>query len=68
MEAMSTMSSFLKENNVRVIIQWEPCTGVSSKLCYHFGHQVLEKFLIEDDYRCMYKTQKFHDTRSLTCI
>ena len=27
MEAMSTMSSFLKENNVRVIIQWERAQG-----------------------------------------
>ena len=27
MEAMSTMSSFLKENNVRVIIQWEHAQG-----------------------------------------
>ena len=60
MEAMSTMSSFLKENNVRVIIQWEPCTGVSSKLYCHFGHQALEKFQIEHDYRCispLYKTE-----------
>ena len=51
MEAMSTMSSFLKENNVRVIIQWEPCTGVSSKLYCHLSHQALETFLIEADYR-----------------
>ena len=66
MEAMSTMSSFLKENNVRVIIQWEPCTGVSSKLYCHLSHQALEKCLIEADYGC--KKQKFHDTRLLACI
>ena len=65
MEAMSTMSSFLKENNVRVIIQWEPCTGVSSKLYCHLSHQALEKFLIEDDYRCI---EQFHNTRLLACI
>ena len=29
------------------------CTGVSSKLYCHFGHQALEKFQIEHDYRCI---------------
>ena len=43
MEAMSTMSSFLKENNVRVIIQWERCTGVSSKWLYFFWPSSIRK-------------------------
>ena len=49
MEAMSTMSSFLKENNVRVIIQWERAQG-SHPNDYIFPNEIC---LIEDDYRCI---------------